>query len=570
MPGQHDRSLQQRVEQLETAVETIQHMLEPKAPSPRPNPRPAPAPVKRRPKNSGIMWKSESWLKIVGIGLLLLGVGFLFKFSIDQGWITETVRVGFALLLGSALFATGLHIHEHRRAFSQVLLGGSVATFYIAGFAAFQLYALVSHSTAFGYMASVTALAFFLALRQHQTILSIIGALGGLGTPLLLHTGSENLPGLIAYTCLVLSGTSVIYMYRGWRSLLWTSVVGGWAVLLIGHIESDISSDYHRWALQAGILFAWIAFWALPVTREVLWERDPIRWPRPSLDGLDRSLRNLALPSHVHTLSVSTPLIALVMSRLLWSLPLETWGWILMGGAMVYGVAAQSLRRTCNSGTLPYTQALVSLLLLTIGLCHLLRGDTLFLTLAAEAVVLHLICRRLSDHGTAISAHLLFAAVGIWLAERLSVTPVSGMAVLNVKALMYLAVIAAASGISVVFQSSTAQLGYRLAAHAALLGWLLKELSAVDGGQGYVTIAWGLYAIILLLIGLRQNLNQLVMVAMGTLLLVVGKLFVVDLAEVESIWRILLFLGFGGIFLVLSYYFQNLWKRPSESAGKTT
>ena len=60
------------------------------------------------------------------------------------------------------------------------------------------------------------------------------------------------------------------------------------------------------------------------------------------------------------------------------------------------------------------------------------------------------------------------------------------------------------------------------------------------------------------------------MVAMGTPLLVVGKLFVVDLAEVESIWRILLFLGFGGIFLVLSYYFQNLWKRPSESAGKTT
>ncbi len=514
------------------------------------------------------MLKSESWLRIAGIGLVLLGVGFLFKFSVDQGWITEPVRVGFALTVGIALFVTGLRIHENLRAFSQVLLGGSIATFYIAGFAAFQLYALVSHSTALGYMVSVTALAFFLSLRHYGPILSIIGAVGGLGTPFLLHTGSGNIAGLVAYTCLVLSGTSAIYMYRGWRSLLWTSVVGGWAVLLIGQ-QGDLSSDYHRWAVQAGIVFAWIAFWMLPVMREVLWERNPTRWPRPPLDGLDRSLRNLGT-THVHTLSVSTPLIALVMSRLLWSLSLETWGWILMGSAMVYGVTAESLRRACIAKTLPYTQALVSLLLLTIALCHLLHGDTLFLTLAAEAVVLHLICRRLSDHGTAISAHLLFAAVGIWLAGHLFVTPVAGMALLNAKALTYLAVIAAASGISVVLRSRTEQLAYRLAAHAALLGWFLKELSSVDGGQGYVTIVWGLYAIILLIVGLRQDLNRLVTTAMGTLLLVVGKLFVVDLAEVETMWRILLFVGFGGIFLVLSYYFQHLWKRTTESAEETT
>ncbi len=250
MPGQQNGSLQQRVERLESAVEAIQRSLHrppetsaqpqiSKAPARPPNARLAPA-AKRRLKNSEIMGKSESWLKVVGIGLLLLGVGFLFKFSIDQGWITETVRVGFALVVGIALFITGLRIDESRRAFSQVLLGGSVATFYIAGFAAFQLYALVSHSTALGYMVSVTALAFFLSLRQHEPILSIIGAVGGLGTPFLLHTGAGNLAGLVGYTCLVLCGTSTIYMYRGWRSLLWTSIVGGWAVLLIGQIQGDI------------------------------------------------------------------------------------------------------------------------------------------------------------------------------------------------------------------------------------------------------------------------------------------------------------------------------------------
>ena len=79
-----------------------------------------------------------------------------------------------------------------------------------------------------------------------------------------------------------------------------------------------------------------------------------------------------------------------------------------------------------------------------------------------------------------------------------------------------------------------------------------------------MTIAWGIYAGILLVLGLRLNLKQLPTVAVGTLLIVVGKLFLVDLAELKATWRILLFLGFGGIFLVLSYYFQALWKRGSE------
>ena len=153
MPEKDNRSLQDRVEQLERAVETLQRRVQsadgagrgetPKPSSRSPGPEPAPQPTKQPPRHTGIIWRSETWLKIVGIGLLLLGVAFLFKFSVDQGWITEPVRVGFAVAIGIVLFVAGLRIHDDRRAFSQVLLGGSIATFYIAGFAAFQLYALV-------------------------------------------------------------------------------------------------------------------------------------------------------------------------------------------------------------------------------------------------------------------------------------------------------------------------------------------------------------------------------------------------------------------------------------------
>ncbi|MBD0356403.1 MAG: DUF2339 domain-containing protein, partial [Rubrobacter sp.] len=47
--------------------------------------------------------------------------------------------------------------------------------------------------------------------------------------------------------------------------------------------------------------------------------------------------------------------------------------------------------------------------------------------------------------------------------------------------------------------------------------------------------------------------------------LVVGKLFLVDLIGVEGIWRVLLFLGFGGLFLALSHFLRSLWHPKPET-----
>ena len=518
------------------------------------------------------MWNSESLLKMIGIGLVLFGVAFLFKYSIDQGWLTEWVRLASGLAIGIVLLSIGTRVRARRRHFSQVLLGGGIGVLYITGFAAFQLYALVSHPVAFAFMVGVTSLAFFLALRQGEAILSIIGAAGGFGTPFLLYTGAGSLPHLIAYTCLIIGGTSATYMYRGWRSLLWTSVVGGWVVFLIAHDQGSIASQSDRWALQAGILFAWLAFWALPAMREVLGTKNPDRWSLPSLDFISEDMRKYT-NRHVHLLSISTPLLALAFSQPIWSLSNETWGWIAMGGAFVYGSAAYGLRRWNPGLSLAYTQALVGLLLLTLAFCLLLKGDALLLTLAAKATVLHLVSKRLGDRGTEISAHLLFAAVAVWLAARLikGITmPAAEQALFDARSLTHFAAIAAAAGISAALRWREAQVAYRLAAHLAFLAWILCGLALVEGGQGYVTIAWGIYAVALLVLGLRRNLSQLRTVAMGTLLLVVGKLFLVDLAKLETIWRILLFLGFGGVFLVLSYYFQDLWKPAEEPVDQAS
>ena len=612
MSDQNDKNLNDRVEQLEKRVEELQHLLKqldeplipkeqnlpeevakeslqsethsrehvqpPVSPKPKPPIAPSQKPLPSRktfqiPEN---MQTSEFWLNKIGIGLLLFGVVFLFKYSIDQGWITPVIRVTFGLALAIALLVVGLRIYSKRPHFSQVLLGGAIAAFYICGFSAFQLYTLISHPVAFVFMVSVTTLAFVLSLKQNEAILSLIGAIGGFGTPFLLYTESGSLPGLVGYTCLILAGTGAIYFYRGWRSLLWVSFLGGWIVFWIA-LSNGLPNEIHglfgdHGSLQSGIVFAWLTFWAMPVIRKIAKANNPNRWPLPSSELSEEisEKTDKSMDRQIHILSVSTPLISLLLSMQIWSISDESWGWITMGMAFIYGLVYLKLKRLDSFTNIAQTHSLTGILLITIAFCLILDGDLLLFILAIEATVLTVIAHRFSDTILIKASHILFVIVGLWLWGRLNQTSTPATVVFNSRALTDLWVICVSFGVTLLFKTSLEKNLYRFIAHVALLGWFARELHSLPNGQGYVTIAWGIYALTLLIIGLRLNQGQLRNVAVGTLVLVVGKLFIVDLAQLKAIWRILLFLGFGGVFLIISYYFQTLWKGDSKASENST
>jgi hypothetical protein len=507
----------------------------------------------------GDLRSGEWWLNKLGIGLLLFGVAFLFVYSVERGWIGPWMRVGFGAAVGAALLVVGLRVYERRQAFSQVLLGGGVGAFYIIGFAAYQLYSLVPYPVAFGFMVVVTLLAFSLSLRQDGVPLSLIGTLGGLGTPFLLYTHSGSLGGLLLYTCLILAGMGAVYLRKGWVSLLAASFVGGWMVLLVGYADAFFSltgpSAGDRRILQAGVAFAWLLFWLVPVAYEVLNGRDGRR-------------------VSAHVFVVSTPLVSFGFTAAVWELAAFDLGWIALCMVALYALAALVLRRLEGSfEDLAYTHAFVALLFLTLAAILMLRGDALLFTLTAEAAILHYVARQFSDKLVSAEAHLLFFAAAAWLVARLVVGMLDGSpgvaepAVFNTGAMVDLLVIGLAFAVSLVVMPRALSMVYRVAAHAAVLAWLWRELSPLPGGEAYVTVAWGVYAVGLLVAGLRLDRIAPVRGGMATLFLVAGKLFLVDLAEVEALWRVLLFVGFGVLFLSLSYYLQALW-RPGHGSGQ--
>jgi hypothetical protein len=198
-----------------------------------------------------------------------------------------------------------------------------------------------------------------------------------------------------------------------------------------------------------------------------------------------------------------------------------------------------------------------------------LSDNILFVVLTIQAFAIHLETRRINDSILTGGAHVFSALLGFWLIRRLAGRQVGAAVVVSTYALGNLLAIVMAAVVAWFSESQKARTSYSLIAHIAFMGWLLSELSTLHEGQGYVTIAWGIYGVILLILGLRRATPGLQTVALVTLLVVVGKLFLVDLAHLQAIFRIFLFMGFGAAFLALSYYFKALWKSDALKNKKS-
>ena len=518
-------------------------------------------------------WKSEDWLSKIGIALLLFGVVFLFKYSIDQGWLTPAIRVWTGVALGIFLIAIGLYIYTKRNTLALVLMGGGIAVFYITDFAAFQFYDLIPHAVAFSCMVSISLLSLYLSIHKNRAILSIVGTIGGLGTPFLLYTEEGSIFGLITYTCFVIAGTSAIYVHRGWRSILLVSAIGGWLIFLISGVEVLRAADpslSDKSIVQAGIFFGMFAFWAVPVMRDVFRTKNPDRWHAPSLDFLEKyGFLHLApfINRFNHILVVAVPLFVLGISRIVWDISDLAFGLYTLAGSSFFAAGYVILNKR-NLPKLAYTHGLSTILLLTLSIVQIFDGTLLFIALAAEAAILHRTAHKLSDSIIRGGAHFLFIITAFILLTRLSTIEPTDIVIFNKDALSDLAVIMIALSITSLFKSEITVRSYRMIAHLEFIGLLAREFSALDNGQAYVTISWGVYAIILLFAAYSRKNDKFRIAGLATLLLVVGKLFLVDLTQLEAIWRILLFFGFGGLFLILSYYMPSLWKSSSVKENR--
>lgn len=216
----------------------------PRAPPPRPPPPP------RKPAQP-IEW--EKWIGIRGAAVLggivfaMAGV-YLFRYSVQQGWISPAVRVASAMFAGVAALVAGQRLRARYQVTAQALSGGGIVVLYAGTWAAKALYELIPLALAFVLMVLVTAAAGVLAVRQQNRLVAYLGLVGGFATPLLLSTGQNAPLPLFTYVLLLDLGLLYVAAQTKWRSVSALALVGT-TLLELGWIFTRMEADQ-----------AWIAF----------------------------------------------------------------------------------------------------------------------------------------------------------------------------------------------------------------------------------------------------------------------------------------------------------------------
>jgi uncharacterized membrane protein len=165
---------------------------------------------------------------------------------------------------------------------------------------------------------------------------------------------------------------------------------------------------------------------------------------------------------------------------------------------------------------------------------------------------------------------VLFAIAFVRAMSLLTATPVVGQAVVfNRRAACALFLVALAYAIAALLKKSGADRGWLattsiLAAQLLTLLWLTSEIRAYWSARQealtrelMLSVTWAAYATVLVVVGLRRRFAPLRIFAMVVLAITIVKVFVVDLAQLQRVYRVASVVGLGVMLLLTSYLYQK-------------
>jgi uncharacterized membrane protein len=314
-----------------------------------------PQPVKTdtaKPQNSGgfeFQFGKRLPVWIGGISLALAGF-YLVKYSIEQGLLTEEVRIVLGFIFGALLIGGARYIREKNPTMADgariamALAGAGIADLYATIYAATQMYHFFPPMVGFIGMAATTALAVVLSVR-HGMPVAVLGMLGGFVTPALIRTDHPSAPMLFFYLFCLVAGLFTAFRKLGWWALSVPMAVLAFGWILVWNFSGNFNPDD---GLVMGLFI-------LAVSGVIM---VPSAQEDTKLSGKDRaSIGTL----NVFTATAGVALMAFVTARCDYGL-LE-WG---MFGLLALGGIAMAFFRPAQFKYVPYLSLSASLLMLLI------------------------------------------------------------------------------------------------------------------------------------------------------------------------------------------------------------
>ncbi len=201
-------------------------------------------------------------LNKIGIVILVLGISYGVKYSIDHNLIDPITRVVLGYLSGLILIGVAIKLKVNYKTFSAVLLSGGMASLYFITYAAYDFYDLFPLGLAFTLMVLFTAFTVYAAMVYDQKVIAIFGLVGAYGVPFLLSDGSGKVAVLFSYITIVNLGILMLAFRKAWKQLYYIAFGLTWFIFAAWYVGQFSAQKY----LWTSLIFSTLFFATFYVT----------------------------------------------------------------------------------------------------------------------------------------------------------------------------------------------------------------------------------------------------------------------------------------------------------------
>jgi len=510
------------------------------------------------------------WIGLIAIALIVGATAYFLKYAFENRWIGELGRVTLGVAAGLTLVWGGRQQHGRRwRYLSEVLTGGGITILYLSVYGAFAYYHLVDQRTAFIFLAILVAEAHLLAMAYDAPSIAVLALAGGFLVPLLLSSGRDQYRVLFTYIGILDLGMLGVVIARSWRWIGSLAYLGtqflfwGW-----------YSEHYHPEKRAAALLFQSAIFLIFVAA-------DLAPHLRRRAAGWEEWIR----------LAVN-PFVFYAICYGLLDADYHDWMAVLaLALATVYAALARAQLRLCPADRRGLLVTLgTALTFVTLAIPIQLHSNWITIAWGLEALLL-----LWSAFETAAPPLRLFSGVVFSLAlarfllvdtpwgDRMPFTPVVNRYFLGMLALA--ACLGAAAYLYRRAPPATAA-ALKIGLLAFGVFWLGSSFEAYtyfaalaqavaptaeDAGetarrlfwaaQLSLSLLWSVYAGLLTAAGFRLDLRPLRVAGLILFGITLGKVLLVDMAELRQFYRILALLILGLVLLGVAWKYQRNLRR---------
>ena len=202
---------------------------------------------------------ASRWMIWLGAIAVALSAVFLFRYAVEQGWLTPMTRVVMGLLLGMVLLSLGEWTLRNPAAIASrvvkadyvppSLTASGIFAIYVSLYAAHAMFGLLNPATGFVALGLVSWAALGMALRQGWFV-GLLGLLAGYLVPALVVAPEPQAGPVFLYLFMLTAGCLGLMIWRKWW---WFS-----ALTLFGALFWPISWIVEMWTIaDQGILGAY-------------------------------------------------------------------------------------------------------------------------------------------------------------------------------------------------------------------------------------------------------------------------------------------------------------------------